>query len=164
VSSTRHDHDAHEASRHGHARSPAWHRVERAHLASHPRCVCCADGQSVGEPVQVHHIFPFHYCVALGRPDLELDDRNLITLCESEKGRHAPNHHLLIGHLDSFQSSNLHLMHDATHVFHGLDEPQIKSSTHYQHMMKHRLKPLDKLSDDEKNAFVQAMNHRFPKR
>ena len=32
-------------------------------------------------PVQVQHIFPFHYCVALGRPDLELDERNLITLC-----------------------------------------------------------------------------------
>jgi hypothetical protein len=37
----------------------------------------------------VHHIFPFHYCIALGRPDLELDDRNLITLCEDEQGKRS---------------------------------------------------------------------------
>ena len=55
----------------------------------------------------MHHIFPFHYCIALGRPDLELDDRNLITLCEDEAGKPGQNHHLLVGHLDDFESSNL---------------------------------------------------------
>jgi hypothetical protein len=28
-----------------------------------------------------------------GRPDLELDDRNLITLCENERDRPADDHH-----------------------------------------------------------------------
>jgi hypothetical protein len=161
---TKKDHDAHEAARHGHARSGEWHKIEKAHVARQPHCACCAEGQSEGEPVQVHHIFPFHYCIALGRPDLELDDRNLITLCESEKGRHAPNHHLLIGHLDSFQSSNLHLLHDAARVFHGLNEDEIKNNAHWQQMLGKRLKPLDKMSEEDKSAFTQAMNQRFPKR
>src|ERR1700732_4714415 len=88
-------------------RSPEWRRVERAHLARQPHCVCCKPGTHGRAPLQVHHIFSFHYCRLLGRADLELDDRNLITLCETEEGKPAPNHHLLVGHLDDFQSSNL---------------------------------------------------------
>jgi hypothetical protein len=42
--------------------------------------------------VQVHHIFPFHDCVALGRPDLELDERNLITLCGKSHNGIGENH------------------------------------------------------------------------
>ncbi len=43
------------------------------------------------------NIFPFHYCIALGRPDLELGQRNLITLCEDEAGHPADNHHYEAG-------------------------------------------------------------------
>jgi len=46
--------------------------------------MCCKPGTNTRAGLQVHHIFPFHYCIALGRPDLELDDRNLITLCEDD--------------------------------------------------------------------------------
>jgi hypothetical protein len=57
-----------------------WPEVVRRHLAREPHCVSCRpNGRKLG-PVQVHHIFPFHYCIALGRADLELDERNLITL------------------------------------------------------------------------------------
>jgi hypothetical protein len=156
------DHGALEASQHGHERSPHWHTVEKKHVAAHPRCYCCAEGQSEGEPVQVHHIFPFHYCVAFGRPDLELDDRNLVTLCESEKGRHAPNHHLLIGHADSFQSSNLHLERDALKIFHGLTEEQIKKSSHFIELIRSRVKPLKDMAPSDVDEFKRLMNTRFP--
>jgi hypothetical protein len=56
-------------------RSPEWPRVERLHLQRQPRCMCCKPGANTRAGLQVHHIFPFHYCIALGRPDLELDDR-----------------------------------------------------------------------------------------
>ena len=48
-------------------RSPEWRRVERAHLARQPHCVCCKPGTHGRAPLQVHHIFPFHYFCARPR-------------------------------------------------------------------------------------------------
>src|ERR1700677_3043433 len=87
------DHGAAESARTGQSpRSPEWSKVEKAHLAKNPHCACCATGTNLSAGLQVHHKFPFHYCIALGRPDLELDDRNLITLCENEAGKPGENH------------------------------------------------------------------------
>ncbi|MBS2033219.1 MAG: hypothetical protein JST54_35425, partial [Deltaproteobacteria bacterium] len=85
----------------GVARSSRWPRIEKLHLSLQPKCACCGDKMDPHAGMQVHHIFPFHYCIALGRPDLELDLRNLITLCENEPGQPGENHHLLVGHLDA---------------------------------------------------------------
>ena len=78
-----------EAARCGVARSSRWPRIEKLHLSLQPKCACCGDKMDPHAGMQVHHIFPFHYCIALGRPDLELDLRNLITLCENEPGQPA---------------------------------------------------------------------------
>jgi hypothetical protein len=86
------DHGARVAAVFGIHRSPHWSEVARKHLARQPRCICCRpDSPGQGIP-QVHHIFPFHYCVALGRPDLELDERNLITLCGWSRDHVVENH------------------------------------------------------------------------
>src|SRR6202049_95726 len=108
-------------------RSPEWPRVERVHLQRQPHCICCKPGTNTRAGLQVHHIFPFHYAIALGRPDLELDDRNLITLCEDEAGKPGQNHHLLVGHLDDFESSNLAVVEDAARTFYGMDATAIES-------------------------------------
>src|SRR4051812_2130881 len=113
------DHGADAAAASGVSRSPKWAHVRAAHIEREPACVCCKPGET-GFTMQVHHVFPFHYCIALGRPDLELDDRNLITLCESSKGVPGPNHHLLVGHLGAFASANLAARHDAKVTFHGM--------------------------------------------
>src|SRR5260221_9666156 len=86
------------AAQFGLHRSPEWPKAEKDHLQLEPTCVACGGTENL----QVHHIIPFHFCILLGRPDLELDHRNLATLCEREQ----TNHHLLLGHLDSFKSSN----------------------------------------------------------
>lgn len=67
-------------------RSPEWPEVEHRHLAEEPACQWC--GSRV--KLQVHHIAPFHL-----HPELELDDTNLITLCE--EGGDA-NCHFIHGH------------------------------------------------------------------
>lgn len=157
------DHGAIEAARHGHERSPEWPRVEKEHLQKQPHCVACKPGTNTGAGLQVHHIFPFHYCIALGRPDLELDDRNLITLCEIEAGKPAQNHHLLIGHLDDFKSSNLRVSHDATETFFGMSEADIKTDHRWLLEKVSRLKPLDQMTDEDKADFKQAMDAAFPK-
>ena len=119
------DRGAEEARRCGFSRSPEWPRVERAHLRMEPNCACCNPGARMA--VQVHHIFPFHYCVALGRPDLELDDRNVVTLCEDERDRPADDHHLLVGHLGDFQSSNLDVVRCARQTLHGMSAAEIRN-------------------------------------
>ena len=146
----------------GQPRSSKWPKVEKAHLAKYPHCACCLPGRNLTAGQQVHHKFPFHYCIALGRPDLELDDRNLITLCEHEEGRPGENHHLLVGHLDDFQSSNLAVVEDATKTFHGMTAENIKASSEWLAKKAKRLKPLDQMTAADKAHFKALMNSTFP--
>jgi 5-methylcytosine-specific restriction endonuclease McrA len=74
-----------------HLRSKQWPRVEHRHLKKEPTCQWCG---SLEKP-QVHHILPFHLF-----PDKELDDSNLITLCEVE----SISDHLEKGHLGNFKT------------------------------------------------------------
>ena len=146
------------------SRSPDWPRVERAHIVEQPDCICCKPGTTTKTGVQVHHKFPFHYCVALGRPDLELDDRNLITLCENEPGKLGENHHLLVGHLDNFKSSNLEVVRDASVTFFGMTAAEIRASGYWKAKVQARLTLLGAMDEREKAAFAKLMNHTFPKR
>lgn len=83
-------------------RSGHWPVLRREHLLRHSRCEVCG-GQ---KKLNVHHISPFHDC-----PGLELDPKNLITLCES--GANGINCHLAVGHLGNFKSFNVNVREDA---------------------------------------------------
>ena len=120
--SYRKDYGAHIARRHGRARSPEWSRVAMEHRRHEPACVACGYR---GKKVQVHHIRPFHL-----HPQLELDPTNLITLCEA-RGR---EHHLLLGHLDAWDSYNEHIRADAKH-FYRKTAKQIREDLHWQKKM-----------------------------
>jgi hypothetical protein len=157
------DHGARVAAVFGIHRSSHWSEVAREHLARQPRCVCCrADSSNQGIP-QVHHIFPFHYCIALGRPDLELDERNLVTLCGRSRDRIGENHHLWIGHLDNFQTSNLSVVRDAKKVFFGMPAIGFKTDPLWVRHAKRRLVPLELMTDEQKEALVETMERRMPK-
>lgn len=119
------DHGAHIARRHGHERSPQWASVATAHLLREPHCVACGYR---GKHLQVHHIKPFHL-----HPHLELDPDNLITLCEA-RGR---EHHLLLGHLDAWESFNEHVRADVRH-FYRKKARQIRSDVHWRKKMEQR--------------------------
>lgn len=66
-------------------RSPVWHHARAIHLHNHPACAACGGTENV----EVHHIHPYHLF-----PEKELDQSNLITLCE-HPGR---NCHYCFGH------------------------------------------------------------------
>jgi len=119
------DYGAHIARQHGHERSPEWPRVAKEHRLREPTCVVCG---YKGKKLQVHHIKPFHL-----HPQLELDPRNLITLCEA-RGR---DHHLLLGHLDAWDSYNEHIHDDVRH-FHRKTAAQIRADAVWQKKMTHR--------------------------
>lgn len=78
------------------ARSPGWEAVEKAHIKKEPCCRVCSGKHDL----QVHHKLPFHL-----HPELELEDSNLVTLCQP--------HHLLVGHLMLWASYNPAVMKDA---------------------------------------------------
>jgi len=161
------DRGAVEAARHGIARSPHWPAVERAFRESHPTCLACAveanDEKKPERSVQVHHCHPFHYVVALGRPDLELDPRNLVALCEDEKGRPAEDHHLLIGHLGNFKEGNLNVAADASGVYHGLSKAVIRNDATWKDETRSgRLKPLDEMTAEEKRAYRSVLDRSIP--
>ncbi len=76
-----------------HLRSDKWSEVEKRHLKEEPVCQWCGGA----EKLNVHHIKPFHLF-----PALELDDGNLITLCEVA----GCEDHLEKGHLGNFKKFN----------------------------------------------------------
>jgi 5-methylcytosine-specific restriction endonuclease McrA len=122
------DKGAEVAQKYGLARSPEWPAVAREHLLHEPACTVCGHE---GEGLQVHHIKPFHLF-----PQLELDPNNLITLCEI-RGR---DHHLLLGHLDDWESYNLNVREDVKR-FHKENALQIKANPAWQAEEQRRPNP-----------------------
>ena len=101
------------ASQLGVQRSQEWDRVRTAHLkiSGQNNCAVCNETQIL----QVHHIVPFHLCHLVYRGDLELDERNLMTLCEVPTN----NHHLLLGHLSDWEIYNKAGREGIIKAFHG---------------------------------------------
>src|SRR5579872_1265903 len=125
-------------------RSGAWPAVEQAHLHAHPTCAACGKGQP-GQGLQVHHMLPFHFCVKLGRPELELDERNLMTLCDET----INNHHLLLGHLGDFQSYNPSVKADVAGPLGQLGDDQIDADPSWQAEMRQRPPFLDRMNAEQ---------------
>jgi hypothetical protein len=138
-------------------RSSKWPHVERAHLAKQPHCVACRAPMK-GVRVEVHHIFPVHFCVALGRADLELDERNLVTLCTAQT---AGNHHLLVGHFDDYESMNLHARNEAEHMFHGLTARQLLANIEWRHRAPKRPAHLGAMNEVQRHALRELMDAAF---
>lgn len=112
-------------------RSPHWHTVEKEHRMIEPTCAICGGS----DRIQVHHTSPpFEYCFAIGRLDLELDERNLFSICEGD----VNDHHILVGHLDDFKSWNPDF-HTNHHRWKGMSKEQIKADKMWQAL--HESKP-----------------------
>lgn len=84
----------------GKKRSPEWRKVRRGFLKLHPVCAACGGNKKL----EVHHVVPFHI-----DPSKELDETNLITLCE-KKGHDC---HFHFGHLLDWESFNSNVRDDA---------------------------------------------------
>lgn len=134
-------------------RSPKWPGVQKAHLKLEPKCVAC--GGIV--LLQVHHVVPFHFCIVIAnRPDLELDHRNLITLCQDPK----TDHHLLVGHEGNFQTYNPDVRRDAKACNSWLK--RLMNTTLDAMRLKKRPKTLAQMTVADKAAFVLRVNKLYP--
>ena len=87
----------------GNNRSNQWPTIRKHHLQKEWWCRYCGSTKNL----EVHHIEPFHI-----NPSKELDDNNLITLCESIN----KECHLKVGHLGNWKNFNTHVKNDAHHT------------------------------------------------
>jgi 5-methylcytosine-specific restriction enzyme A len=97
-------------------RSSQWPDLRRKWLVREPQCQCC----NKITKLQVHHIRPVHLY-----PELELDENNLITLCENP----TMNCHFIYGHCLNWLAWNRQVMFDVdtmrlsiTHKFFNREE------------------------------------------
>jgi hypothetical protein len=134
-------------------RSSDWSDVQKTFKAAHPKCAACG----ATEPVNVHHMFPFHFVVLCGRPDLELDPRNLITLCTEPRFEH----HLLLGHLDDFESYNPDVK-KFVKTDSKKTSQQIQSEAGFQKAHATKPKHLQDMTEGEKAAFKQLLDTMLP--
>ena len=81
-------------------RNPRWPECRKQWLQTHPMCIGCGGTRHL----QVHHKKPVHLY-----PNLELDTKNLITLC-AWRSRQC---HLRIGHLFDWKAYNPRVDEDA---------------------------------------------------
>jgi hypothetical protein len=142
------------AQKYGLQRSPLWPRVEKAVLQKFSKCATCSSTATL----QVHHIVPFHLCHLVYRGDLELDERNLMVLCEES----VNDHHLLVGHLGDFESYNPGGRTAIEGAFIGLSAQQIKSDPTWQALMKNRPVPWVQMQHKDRLALRQYLDTNFP--
>ena len=156
------DNGAKVALSHGVLRSPHWHYVEETFLHDNPNCIACQEKDYGKVGVQIHHaIVPFHLAILCGRPDLELDPRNLVSLCETEHNKPASNHHLLLGHLKDFASWNKDVREDAKKYF-GLTEAEILAHPDYMEKVKSRPDPIQEKSPENLAKLKEWLDQTLP--
>ena len=137
---------------HGIPRSSKWKTARRNYIKAHPFCEAC--GPTVTRTqLEVHHRIPYHLCGLLGRPELEFDARNFIVLCEDD----GVDHHLLLGHLDSFQTSNKSVQQSVLDFF-GSTAAQIRGDTRWLALKAAAPKAWEDMTDDDKAAMKAAMD------
>lgn len=150
------------AAQHGITRSPHWPQVEHTFRDLNSRCTCCGFQHPKSKGIQVHHKYPFHDCILAGRPDLEVDFRNLISLCENEKGVVTNDCHLLVGHLRDFKSYNPTVATDATTTYHGWLKAMILADGDYQKKCDVKPKSYPDMTTEEKLEFRKMLDQEYP--
>ena len=154
------DHGKKVAVEHGLERSKRWPSVARNFVKANPHCAACEKSTTwLGIFAhQVHHkVIPFHLAVLLGRPDLELDFRNLVTLCQVP----TRQHHLLLGHLDDFKSYNPEC--DAfIKRFFGMSAKDIESNPEWLAAEARRPKTWSNMTESEKKVLRNKLDAHLP--
>ncbi len=142
-------------------RSPHFERIKNEYLRVHPNCEADAKEYFGRVCVQVHHIFAFHVCILLGRPDLELDPCNFLGLCENEPGKPCENHHVLLGHLGDFQVNNDSVLADIK-TYQGMTHQFILASGPFASRMLTRPKPFPDWTAQERVDYRKMLDAKLP--
>lgn len=143
------DKAAHVHKEHGLERSSKWPRVRAEFMLTNKTCAVC----NRMTYLQVHHVLPFHLCILIAkRPELELDPRNLITLCEPPGPESC---HDRVGHLGDYRSFNPNVREDAQAILTGVAKGP---------SLKERPPILAKMTLEERRQFCSMVKKLYGKR
>lgn len=81
-------------------RSYSWNKLRKEILKKNPKCAVCGSKKNLVP----HHIIPFHK-----DPSKELDEKNIIVLCQNK----SFNCHFFFGHLKNWKKYNDNIIEDA---------------------------------------------------
>lgn len=131
---------------------PELRTAYKLHFASHPACLACG----ASEALQVHHVIPFQICIRIGRPELEWDVRNLVTLCE----RRGYRHHLVLGHLGDNHSFNP-LISNFAALFRNTRERSIRADPRWKRAAAAKPRSWETMSEGEKESLRELIERTF---
>lgn len=158
------DHGQKVAAQHGYERSSHWPSVEKAFKRENPHCLAC--GPTVKYPsraLQIHHaIIPFHYLKAIGRDDLELDFRNLATLCQDALLAKTKNHHLVLGHGLDFHRYMPNVLDLCRTTYHGKERPVIVADHRWSGFLSLMPKALQEMGKDDLSRLREQVDRLLP--
>jgi hypothetical protein len=134
----------------GITRDPKWHKL-RAEVIKERGGKCELSGCL--SSLEVHHVIPFHFGILLKRPWIELDKRNLFILSTA-----PTDYHLLLGHLDFFQSYNADVRECGRFAGTAFEE-----AAAWQEIVAHRAKPWHQMTDADKDALAALIDRLYPR-
>lgn len=137
-------------------RSPHWPAFAAETIKARQHCEL--SGVSYG--LNVHHVVPFHFCVLLGRGYAELDPRNVVVL-----SRAPIDYHLLLGHLDDWQSfcppSMLQRIANDNLLGH-MKADEIRADPLWQHMVSLRPRCWKDMTELDKKGIITLIDLMCP--
>jgi hypothetical protein len=83
------------------------------------------------------------------------------SLCETEAEKPAPNHHLIVGHLDDFQVNNEDLFTDIL-IYSGMTGDQIKAVPAFVSKIRNRPKPFGAWTLGERQRYRTLLDDTLP--
>lgn len=139
-------------------RSKEITEAQALYLKQHPACVVCG---SVGA-TQAHHVIPYEYLLKCDREWLASDQRIFIGLCETEKDKPEPNHHICAHGFD-FKHVDLHF-EDKIEQYRAFKTfADIKNSALYHATLLSRFKLADEMTDDDVKTMQALIDAKYPK-
>jgi hypothetical protein len=136
-------------------RSPHWDKL-RGEVIKERGSKCEVSGATTD--LEAHHIIPFHFCVILGRPELELEKKNLIIL-----SRGPVDIHLLLGHFDNFGSFNKDITDIEKWKEFIKNKKDLAHDPEYLQLKAKRPKLWDDMTTRDKTNLRKLMDKLYPK-
>lgn len=137
-------------------RSPKRHHYNTMQVIKHPNCIIC-DRTADKVELVAHHIYPISLLRLINRLDLELDDRNIRTICEDKK----LGCHYLFAHYQDWKSYNPDIDEFAD-MFKNSTVAEILESSTYQSALTNRPCPIHMMPRTTLNCIASQLADIMP--
>jgi hypothetical protein len=139
-------------------RPAAVTEAQALYLKHNPTCAVCGSIEST----QAHHIIPYEYLCKIDREWLAKDQRIFVGLCETEKDKPEPNHHIAAHGFD-FKHVDLHFFDKVEEYKKYKTFAEIKAAPVYHETLLTRLKLANEMTDEDIKTLQAYVDGKWPK-